>query len=362
MQRPRFEVMRDQHQHRSPAGAWRHEGAASLGFTLVELLVTITIITIAVALLIPALSQARESARRIACLNNLSQLGKAMVAYDTAQENLPGWRMPLSGYTTASGENVSWAIAVLPFLGEVEVFSWYDSFASGVPADDVREKRIPRYLCPAAVSAQSEQSALCYMGNGGTGAEVIKADGNQFQGDGVFFDMVGSGTYLGRKSSLSRMADGDGDSATLLLTERSGVLSPTNVSWANQPLPAPLGANAVTTTHLILHPPTSALVSGRPPTSPPATVINPTATTTISSGADWTHRYPSSRHGEGVCAVFCDGRTQFVSELVAPWVYCQILTSDRRQLSPRATSWEVYLRSGSWVRYVFDQQDLNPTR
>ena len=150
------------------------------------------------------------------------------------------------------------------------------------------------------------------------------------------------------------------DAGTLLITERSGRGSPANVSWADQPLPAVLNANAVLTTHVILHPPTAGLVAGRPPTTAPKTTINPATGTSIPNSPDWSFRYPSSRHSGGVGAVFCDGRTQFVSETIEPWVYCQILTSDRRVLSPRATSWEVYPVGAQWVRYIFDQRDLNP--
>lgn len=334
---------------------------APRGFTLTELLVTITIIAIAVALLLPSLSMARESARRIACLNNLAQIGKAIAAYDSAQGRLPGWRMALTGYTDApGGANVSWAVAIFPYLGENEAFSWYESFATAGAADDAREKRLPRFICPAAMSVQTEAAALTYLGNGGTGAEVIRPDGQQYLGDGVFFDMVGSATYGGRTSTLARISEADGDAGTLLITERSGFGSPTDISWADQPLPAVANANAVTTTHLILHPPTAGLVAGRPPKTAPNTTVNPGTTTAVPNSPDWRLRYPSSRHNGGVGAVFCDGRTQFVSERIDPWVYCQILTSDRRALSPRATSWEMYQVGAQWVRYIFDQRDLNP--
>ena len=59
------------------------------GFTLVELLVVITIIGMLVALLLPAVHSVRERGRQVQCLNNLKQLSLAAVAHDSAKGQLP---------------------------------------------------------------------------------------------------------------------------------------------------------------------------------------------------------------------------------------------------------------------------------
>src|SRR5580692_8012724 len=59
------------------------------GFTLIELLVVIAIIAVLIALLLPAVQGARESGRRAQCVNNLRQIGIAIMNYETAKRSFP---------------------------------------------------------------------------------------------------------------------------------------------------------------------------------------------------------------------------------------------------------------------------------
>ncbi len=97
------------------------------GFTLVELLVVITIIGILVSLLLPAVQAAREAARRMQCSNNLKQIALAIHNYADSHKVLPpSWLFdfpPLNVQT--------WGVGILPYL---ELSTVSDQFDSRVPA------------------------------------------------------------------------------------------------------------------------------------------------------------------------------------------------------------------------------------
>jgi prepilin-type N-terminal cleavage/methylation domain-containing protein/prepilin-type processing-associated H-X9-DG protein len=93
------------------------------GFTLVELLVVIAIIGVLVALLLPAVQAARESARRAQCANNMKQLGIAVQNYADVNRST----FPAGEYACCWG---TWLVGLLPYMEQKSLFDQYKYFGS----------------------------------------------------------------------------------------------------------------------------------------------------------------------------------------------------------------------------------------
>ena len=137
------------------------------GFTLIELLVVIAIIGILIALLLPAVQQAREAARTVHCSNNLKQIGTAIYNYHEAKGSFPPGNIT-EGPCCGTPSGICWTISILPYLEREDLFERYDSTAHNeAPVNaDVRQALMPTYACPSEDAAQELDYPESGPGNG----------------------------------------------------------------------------------------------------------------------------------------------------------------------------------------------------
>lgn len=235
-------------------------------FTLVELLVVITIIGMLMALLVPAVNSARNSARTTQCQNNLRQLGMGLISYQTAKQELPGYVQPVlrsdktwleidGGTLSASSydsvnplvspaadklrSRISWLAMILP---QVEAQDTWDRLKDGnvnstIPAfTDSKERAVKPFelfMCPADTELRTDpkNAGTSYVANTGgwdlddTGALIpyVKNTTGDVKENGVFYNQhIAPVTH--RIDTIR-----DSTSSTIMLTEN--IHKNTDYSW-----------------------------------------------------------------------------------------------------------------------------------
>ena len=122
-----------------------------IGFTLVELLVVITIIGILIALLLPAVQAAREAARRAQCANNMKQVGLAIHLYYEAQGAFPlgAWGNNKNGWVCGT-----WMRTILPYLEQENATRGLSLATAGSWTADKRlyRTKIGTFCCPSDIA------------------------------------------------------------------------------------------------------------------------------------------------------------------------------------------------------------------
>ena len=180
------------------------------GFTLIELLSVIAIIGILIGLLLPAIQNIRESARRTQCANNIRQLAIGLHNYEAALRHLPAG---VESVDAAQFASLSWLARILPFVEQNNLWGQVAGDYSDNPSPFYShiglKTPVKQFSCPSDPSAGTVHwtnenrlvASTDYLGVNGI---------NYHNQDGVFF-----------KNSKTRWGDvRDGQSQTLMIGER----------------------------------------------------------------------------------------------------------------------------------------------
>ena len=316
----------------------------STGFTLVELLVVIAIIGILIALLLPAVQAARESARRTQCINNLKQLALACHSHHDTHGTLP------YGRKYDIWDTYSWTQLTLPFIEQESTYEQYwtllnTPFSTAVPGpngpigDDARlraarHRQIPAWLCPSDQGpVANELNTLAFgfiRGNyrGCTGSGDMYGNPTDSTtgpwGRGVFGVEPGQSIDAGAavKTRGPRFSDVlDGTTNTLLLSE--GIV-PTIPGWGGALGESIYGNMGGTLFSASLTPNSTSVdrLIGPCPLDlndrvyrQPCTSLGGNAWFTPSGLAS--HAAARSRHPGGVCAALADASVRFFQKSIS---------------------------------------------
>ncbi|MBR6435997.1 MAG: DUF1559 domain-containing protein [Thermoguttaceae bacterium] len=202
--------------------ALRSDRSIRAAFTLVELLVVISIIGILIALTIPATTAARDRARQARCTSNIKQTNLATMEYITRYGYFPGWKNQFQNVKTSSQKvNGSWVAALLPFFNEGALEKKW--------VEGVQDTACLLYLiCSADARPDKIDPHLSYVVNCGN---TTGTDRNA----GVFLDLVPpTSGKRPTKQTLDFITSNDGLSSTIMTSENNQAYMwgpDANISW-----------------------------------------------------------------------------------------------------------------------------------
>lgn len=340
----------------------RHSGKHfKSGYTIIELLVSTAVIGVLMALALPAIQNARNSARRINCLNNMRNVSLAIIqATDTAD------RFPACGYygdgtPGTVGSYRSWVVEILPYIDQANLYNQWDvdkKFSDPHNAP-LANTSIPVITCPDDYTVVPGKGNITYVVSSGVGftalmsgvhdcpvdasGRMLDLNGNGitcnsstlgdgtpsdreiFKQMGLFFNETWKGEIRSRRHH-NMASITDGVSNTILISEnlRTGFNPEKPGSNWSPPYPRQ-------TSFFIGNPCSSAgCSSGNVDYS-----RSNSGDSAINSGIskpEGSSPYPNSSHPGGVNFGFCDGRVQFVSQNIDGKVYASLVSPQGQSL------------------------------
>jgi prepilin-type N-terminal cleavage/methylation domain-containing protein/prepilin-type processing-associated H-X9-DG protein len=335
-----------------------------LGFTLVELLVVISIIGMLMALLLPAVQTARETARANTCRNNMRNLAIAITAKEAKQRQYIGY-VQLHGHASVAGvvDDTQpyvrpWTFMILPDLERNDIYDQQLNAEVGVTPPMTQTLEV--YQCPTdPPTGSTTLPHASFVLNTGMddlpdSMMGIPADWNA---NGVFQDLTGfddSDPYTGNPVPITTMtaayiSTNDGLQNTIMITENvdiaSWVLDTSTATLPERELGCIWRPGAVTGTAF----------AGDVVVAPfdPALKIN----ALIEQDPTMANIYyarPAAYHPGGVNMAFCDTRVKFISQEIDYTVFCHLMTPKAKNY--RLTG-QTALANDEFSIEVFDEKD-----
>ena len=293
-------------------------------FTLVELLVVVTIVGVLVALLLPAVQGARETARRLQCSNNLKQLALAFHSYDNVWGGFPAARFVLG---TSANTGSGWGVRMLPFVEQEPLYSRFDFSKSFFDAENgaVVSTPLSVFTCPSVPT--SPRLIALTIGGGGKSSGTQGALGDYFVNHllNSMYQVKGAAGHpaLETQNDVSPIARiSDGTSNTILIHECAG-----------RPNYYIFGQQQATTTGL-----TNPVWWGAWASYQHFTYQSYNANGTAAGWACAINCNNSqgtySFHTDGANLAFCDGGVRFISTSVDTHLFFALLTRDGGEAVP----------------------------
>lgn len=296
------------------------------GFTLIEILVLVSIIAMLIALLLPAVLAAREAARRSSCVNNLKQLAIGCHNYEVANSCFPSQIGGLPAWSTNSDYRMSWIVQILPELEQSSLFNSYNytgiraeysSANSTVIGTKINVVNCPSYAGPMVQQGQADWNN--YQGTATAEMRTWNIAGTCYKGnmgDNATDAFPGSSKAYGDLNGTTPTATGIFWRGTMLVTIASIADGMNNTLLAAEALPNMSDWNAWSESN-----------------SSVATTSIPINQQSNLNRADHGSSYGfRSQHSGGMNSAFCDGSVRFIKDTITQPVFRAISTRARGEV------------------------------